>query len=1245
MRVDESIEIEADDIRAAAGDILDFLEDTSKEKEIYFKGWDGFGASAALKAVAKMLQSAESMKNPKLKFDRVIHIDCSLWKSRRALQKAIAEELKLPNPVMAIFDQKDRDDDFKGVDEAARREIDDVTKEIFMNLAGRRFMVIFHNGGNEYIDFFEFGIPIYGHLRSKVLWTFHGRFRPHVQVDDEVKETIEKRTDVFLRAVPTDRSDVHESVALSNAVLEEANEVATYLTTYKHPNMVLECILHMWAHKYVGGMDWGAHASSYWVCDGIIRDGGKNPELLLKERMWEIAGDLHSNIHLNWDLEYVSRAVHSFKWVMPDERWIRILLPPLIPHDTDFQQSSHSFQTIIEKNQEPTMATSFIAPNRDKPSTDEQQGFTTDTTGLSSHMFKHYENLRVIQLSWCTFNFSAPPFLYCKKLKFLRLVHCKDLGTSASSDGGEVKDQTTHGTGSLSCDGIIRDGGKNPELLLKERMWEIAGDLHSNIHLNWDLEYVSRAVPSFKSVMPDGIRILLPPLIPHHTDCQQSSHSFQTIIEKNHDPTMATSFFIAPNRDKPSTDEQQGFTTDTTRLSSHMFKHYKNLRVIQLSWCTFSFSAPPFLYCKKLKFLRLDHCKDLGTSASSDGGEVKDQTTHGTGSLSRPCPDDLLVLHLNHTNINLLWCTGPPMNPRELYFSGVKNWIEHHLHAVQLGELGKLGVTTDQMETFPNLLQAKSLRTITLDGCTELKEVGPDVLPPSLESFTFFVESSTANKGTPSKGVGEGGAKVHTISLRCCTQLKGLFLRGWFKKLKMLDLSGTLLKTLDLSMVEAPFLCGFRLLGCHMLCAILWPPARPRLQELQIDTTTTQLSPSCCLGGTHFNISVRDGRLLGSLVPIGDHFLGEGLHIDISSPDHAASYASSINDDDDSIIIATSGCSISKKQMLLGWRPGQPYTKDVSFDCTTSSGSTTLLAPLLTIHRDDNASATAWMWDCPRAPYRGAYIRVEDRMQKTGLVLGPGQGTELLCDHATILHVHDSASITGIPFPAILSWAKLLWCRVERCQRLDTVFCTPEGEGVGGGSRQAMFWYIQTLWVSQLPVARHVWSWSVAAQPDERSFEDLRYVHLHNCPRLLHVLPLSMSVNLGRLHTLEIVCCDSLTEVFPVPAKREVVNFWRLRRLHLHELPALLCLSGRRMLTPELETVRVRGCWSLRRMPAVGDGTGVGSKRKPTVDCEEEWWDRLVWDGVRLGHDPSLYRTLHPRYGRETGLRPGTLLR
>ncbi|KAI4962700.1 hypothetical protein ZWY2020_027831 [Hordeum vulgare] len=68
-------------IDAAAGEIIGVLEDTSKGNVIFVSGWYGFGASASLKAVAQHLKSSKS------KFDRVIHVDCSLWKSMRALQR------------------------------------------------------------------------------------------------------------------------------------------------------------------------------------------------------------------------------------------------------------------------------------------------------------------------------------------------------------------------------------------------------------------------------------------------------------------------------------------------------------------------------------------------------------------------------------------------------------------------------------------------------------------------------------------------------------------------------------------------------------------------------------------------------------------------------------------------------------------------------------------------------------------------------------------------------------------------------------------------------------------------------------------------------------------------------------------------------------------------------------------------------------------------------------------------------
>ncbi|KAL6880300.1 hypothetical protein ACP4OV_011865 [Aristida adscensionis] len=73
-----------------------------------------------------------------------------------------------------------------------------------------------------------------------------------------------------------------------------------------------------------------------------------------------------------------------------------------------------------------------------------------------------------------------------------------------------------------------------------------------------------------------------------------------------------------------------------------------------------------------------------------------------------------------------------------------------------------------------------------------------------------------------------------------------------------------------------------------------------------------------------------------------------------------------------------------------------------------------------------------------------------------------------------------------------------------------------------------------------------------------------------------------------------------------------------------------------------LETVKIRGCWSLTRLPAVG---GRSSKDKVICDCEKEWWDRLQWDGVRTNHQPSLYNPTHSQYYKKTTLLRGSLLR
>lgn len=129
------------------------------------------------------------------------------------------------------------------------------------------------------------------------------------------------------------------------------------------------------------------------------------------------------------------------------------------------------------------------------------------------------------------------------------------------------------------------------------------------------------------------------------------------------------------------------------------------------------------------------------------------------------------------------------------------------------------------------------------------------------------------------------------------------------------------------------------------------------------------------------------------------------------------------------------------------------------------------------------------------------------------------------------------------------------------------------------------------------------------------------------------------------LETLEIVCCGDLKDVFRVYDNNQELlvatkEFSELKHIHLHELPSLQRICGHRIVAPKLETIKIRGCWSLTRLPAVG----LDSTRKPKVDCEKEWWDGLQWDGLEKGHHPSLYELTHSRYYKKK-LPRGSMLR
>ncbi|VAI52367.1 hypothetical protein VPH35_107619 [Triticum aestivum] len=202
----------------------------------------------------------------------------------------------------------------------------------------------------------------------------------------------------------------------------------------------------------------------------------------------------------------------------------------------------------------------------------------------------------------------------------------------------------------------------------------------------------------------------------------------------------------------------------------------------------------------------------------------------------------------------------------------------------------------------------------------------------------------------------------------------------------------------------------------------------------------------------------------------------------------------------------------------------------------------------------------------------------------------------------------------------------LRWCHVERCPKLQEVFTPYTNQWC------CSFADMETIWVTDLRAAGCIWSKGMTRAFEEESvFGELRSIHLHNCPRLKFVLPISSFI-LPSLETIQIVHCGNLRQIFPWDVNYEagkedtVKNFPKLKHIHLHQLDCLEQICEAKMFAPRLETIRIRGSWGLRRLPAVGLRHGAGL---PVVDCEKDLWDMLEWDGLEAGHHPSLFETHH----------------
>lgn len=86
--------LRATDIDGVIEEVLDPVQRNTNEYIFYFHGWKGYGTTAFLSYMARVLPS---MKDPPpgCRFGKIVYLDCSMWGSKRTMQRKLGEELKL----------------------------------------------------------------------------------------------------------------------------------------------------------------------------------------------------------------------------------------------------------------------------------------------------------------------------------------------------------------------------------------------------------------------------------------------------------------------------------------------------------------------------------------------------------------------------------------------------------------------------------------------------------------------------------------------------------------------------------------------------------------------------------------------------------------------------------------------------------------------------------------------------------------------------------------------------------------------------------------------------------------------------------------------------------------------------------------------------------------------------------------------------------------------------------------------
>ncbi|RLN03233.1 hypothetical protein C2845_PM13G00920 [Panicum miliaceum] len=438
-----------------------------------------------------MARVLPSMKDPPpgRRFGRIIYLDCSIWESKRAMQRKLAEELKLDRRTMAMFEEQDEEDDFYEVDRASRDMIRNVAAVIDQTLRGSRFMVIFINGSDDEIILSPFGISEYhDHV---VIWTFTSS--TYAEKIRHTKTRLYSKWSLSVLASPQLSALLHEEAAALTCQRDIDPAMAA-----------IDCLFYMSFLDHGCSITypsiWKGHdPSSIWICDGVIQ-GDRAREISKALLLTEI-----DDRYLQADriIFYLSKMTRTPYLIVKDAelidayekrpyRWIAIKLKNNIT-SKDNNKVQEDLQTTLAR------ASSIILGSEwpDK----------SPCAFLPNYLFKQCTNLCMLIISGCSFSFASPPFSQCHTLRYLGLDHCTDDGTSSQLEG---EDHITKWACLYSLLVLDLYYTEWCEILSEEKIELMANLTELNIEEVWCLQWISHLEKRLPYLQ--RLRIIKPPV-------------------------------------------------------------------------------------------------------------------------------------------------------------------------------------------------------------------------------------------------------------------------------------------------------------------------------------------------------------------------------------------------------------------------------------------------------------------------------------------------------------------------------------------------------------------------------------------------------------------------------------------------------------------------------------------------------------------------------------------------------------